>query len=87
MLGGSVGESNYKSALSLLYSMREGERVNAGLQSARARGRLGGRPKALNARQVQMLKSLASDKTNSVDEICRTLKISRSTFYRYLKAV
>src|SRR3954463_5045823 len=61
------------------------ERTHAGLAAARARGRLFGRPKALTAQQVKQLRSLAEDERNTVGEICRTLGISRATFYRYLK--
>ena len=49
------------------------ERTQAGLQSARARGRSGGRPKALTEKQVQMLRQLAANKDRSVDDICKTL--------------
>jgi DNA invertase Pin-like site-specific DNA recombinase len=60
------------------------ERTQAGLQAARARGKLGGRPKALNAKQVDMLRRLAADReNNSVEDICKTLGISRMTYYRY----
>src|SRR5215203_4919637 len=59
------------------------ERTQAGLQAARARGRTGGRRKALTEKQIQQLKQLAADKTNSVEEICKTFGISRMTFYRY----
>jgi DNA invertase Pin-like site-specific DNA recombinase len=62
------------------------ERTKAGLTAARARGKSGGRPKALTEKQVQMLNKLAADRTNSVEEICKTLEISRTTFYRYVKA-
>src|SRR3954451_22278880 len=62
------------------------ERTNAGLQSARSRGRNGGRPKKLTAKQVQMLQHLAADKKHSVSEICQTLGIGRTAFYRYLEA-
>jgi DNA invertase Pin-like site-specific DNA recombinase len=62
------------------------ERTQAGLQSARARGRTGGRPKALTPKQVQMLNNLAADPNHSIDEICRTLGIGRTTYYRYVKA-
>src|SRR2546426_990759 len=64
------------------------ERTNAGLQAARARGRLGGRPKAktLNTpKKVAMAQSLYEDKNNTIDEICKTLNISRSTLYRYIQ--
>ncbi len=61
------------------------ERTNAGLQAARARGRLGGRPKALNnPKRVAMAQSLYNDKKNTIDEICKTLQISRATLYRYI---
>lgn len=64
------------------------ERTQAGLAAARARGHVGGRPKAeaLNAPQkVQMSKALYEDKRNSVAETCWTHRISRTTFYRYMK--
>jgi DNA invertase Pin-like site-specific DNA recombinase len=64
------------------------ERTQAGLAAARARGKVGGRPRAetLNTPQkVQMAKALYTDKRNSVADICRTLRIARTTFYRYMK--
>jgi DNA invertase Pin-like site-specific DNA recombinase len=60
------------------------ERTNAGLQAARARGRNGGRPKKLTNKQIQMLQHLAADKKHSVKEICQTLGIGRTAFYRYV---
>jgi DNA invertase Pin-like site-specific DNA recombinase len=62
------------------------ERTQAGLTAARARGRKGGRPKALTPGTAKQVKTLYNDKTNTINEICRTLKISRATLYRYLKA-
>lgn len=59
------------------------ERTQAGLSSARARGRKGGRPKALSKKQEQQAKVLLKDVSVSIGEICKTLKISRSTLYRY----
>ena len=63
------------------------ERTKAGLQAARARGRLGGRPKVktLNTpKKVALAQSLYDDTNNSIDEICKTLHISRATLYRYI---
>jgi DNA invertase Pin-like site-specific DNA recombinase len=60
------------------------ERTQAGLTAARARGRKGGRPKALTPKKAQQLRTLYNDKTNTIDEICRTLNISRATLYRYI---
>ena len=63
--------------------VREG--TQAGLTAARARGRLGGRPKALHATKAQIAQALYTDKTNSITDICRTLRISRATLYRSIK--
>ena len=63
------------------------ERTKAGLSAARARGRLGGRPKALNAKKISIAQALYNDKRNSITDICKTLNISRATFYRYIKNV
>jgi DNA invertase Pin-like site-specific DNA recombinase len=61
------------------------ERTKAGLSAARARGKSGGRPKALSKSKVEMARQLHADTTSSIDEICKTLGISRTTFYRYVK--
>jgi DNA invertase Pin-like site-specific DNA recombinase len=61
------------------------ERTQAGLTAARARGRIGGRPKALTPRQIAIAQSLYDDPKNSIPEICRTLKISKVTLYRSIK--
>jgi DNA invertase Pin-like site-specific DNA recombinase len=61
------------------------ERTQAGLQAARARGRKGGRPKALNQSKAAHAQALYNDKNNSIDGICKTLNISRATLYRYIK--
>jgi DNA invertase Pin-like site-specific DNA recombinase len=60
------------------------ERTQAGLTAARARGRKGGRPKKLNQRKVEIAKELYNSRKTTVDEICRTLNISRATLYRYI---
>lgn len=62
------------------------ERTNAGLEAARARGRTGGRPRALRTpSKVAMALSLYHGKAYSIDEICEQLHISRSTLFRYVK--
>jgi DNA invertase Pin-like site-specific DNA recombinase len=61
------------------------ERTTAGLLAARARGKKGGRPKALTDRQISIAHSLYADRKASIQEICRTLKISRATLYRAIK--
>ncbi|MCA1617598.1 MAG: helix-turn-helix domain-containing protein, partial [Acidobacteria bacterium] len=64
------------------------ERTQAGLAAARARGRVGGRPRAAGfntPHKVQMAKALYADKRHRVADICRALRVSRTTLYRYLK--
>ncbi len=61
------------------------ERTRAGLKSARSRGKVGGRPKILSPKEVQMLNNMAADKSLMVSDICKTLGIGRTTFYRYVK--
>jgi DNA invertase Pin-like site-specific DNA recombinase len=62
------------------------ERTQAGLASARSRGKVGGRPKALTVKEVQILRNMANDPSLTVSDICQTLGIGRTTFYRYVKA-
>jgi DNA invertase Pin-like site-specific DNA recombinase len=65
------------------------ERTRAGLTAARARGRRGGRPKAPaldGAGKVALARALYDDPSHSIADICRTLRVSRSTLYRYLAA-
>ena len=62
------------------------ERTNAGLAAARARGRVGGRPKKLMTNgKVALTRQLFADPNQSISEICSTLEISRSTLYRYVR--
>jgi len=62
------------------------ERTQAGLKAARVRGKKGGRPKiSQNDPKVQMAKKMSKNLSISVGEICSTLKISRATYYRFLK--
>jgi DNA invertase Pin-like site-specific DNA recombinase len=61
------------------------ERTQAGLVSARSRGKVGGRPKTLSVKEVQILRNMAADKSLTVSDICKTLGIGRTTFYRYVK--
>ena len=66
------------------------ERTRAGLQAARARGRKGGRPKlgsdSAKLKKIEMAKALYADSNHSIEDICRTLHISRATLFRYVKA-
>lgn len=59
------------------------ERTNAGLQAARARGRMGGR-KPIDE-QIMARAMMMYEAKMTVDDITKTLDISRSTFYKYKK--
>ena len=61
------------------------ERTMAGLQAARARGKMGGRSKTLSSEQQKRLKQLYKDQSVSVKEICQMMSISKPTLYKYLK--
>ncbi len=61
------------------------ERTMAGLKAARARGRLGGRPKKLTAQKEKMLEVLLSDPRLTIKEISQQLGVSASTLYHYEK--
>lgn len=61
------------------------ERTRAGLDAARARGRSGGRKKvAPDNPKVLTAKRMHKNHGMSINDICKTLKISRASFYRYL---
>jgi DNA invertase Pin-like site-specific DNA recombinase len=60
------------------------ERTKAGLAAARARGRVGGRPRRLDADGRRQAVRLYDDKTQSVAAICRRLGICRQTLYNYV---
>jgi DNA invertase Pin-like site-specific DNA recombinase len=60
------------------------ERTQAGLKAARIRGRLGGRPKALDAKKTELVYRLYDEKKHTIKEICRMLGISKPSLYAYL---
>ena len=61
------------------------ERTYAGLAAARARGRQGGRPK-VDSSKILAAKRMHQDKSLPIDDICKVLKVSKPTLYRYLKS-
>ena len=60
------------------------ERTMAGLQSARARGRQGGRPSKMDERKVTLAAKLMKDPEVSVAEVCEAIGVSQATLYRYV---
>jgi len=63
------------------------ERTQAGLVAARARGRLGGRPKSLDKDKRQAVAKLYEDGKMPVMQICEMFNISKPTLYKYVKSV
>ena len=59
------------------------ERTMEGLASARARGRMGGRP-GKDKKVVEQALTLYDSRAYSVDEISKTTGISRATLYKYI---
>ncbi len=60
------------------------ERTKAGLQAARARGRVGGRKFNLSKAQVRLAEASMKNRDTSVAELCKELKITRATLYKYI---
>ena len=60
------------------------ERTLAGLEAARARGRVGGRPAALNAKDLAAARALLRDPTITVEAVAKRLGVAPSTLYRHL---
>ena len=69
------------------------ERTLAGLDSARARGRTGGRPAKLGAKEIEAARAMLGGSPGSSSgaggltfaEVCRQLGVGRSTLYRHLR--
>lgn len=60
------------------------ERTLAGLRAARARGRMGGRPRKLDTKKTELAYQLYDEKKYAVKEICQMLGVSKPTLYAYL---
>ena len=62
------------------------ERTSAGLEAARARGRVGGRTPALSKDDIAVARALLRDDSITVAEIAKRLGVARSTLYAHLPA-
>ena len=60
------------------------ERTVAGLASARARGRVGGRPFTMTPAKVRTAMAAMGKPETNVGELCEELGISRQTLYRHV---
>lgn len=58
------------------------ERTKAGLKAAKARGRLGGRPKSLTPEKEKIAKDALKDPLCDIKELAKALNVSMSTIYR-----
>lgn len=63
------------------------ERTQAGLKAARARGKTGGRPTAMDEKKIRQARALMADPVSSITDICETLRVSKSTLYKYVRPV
>ena len=60
------------------------ERTRAALAASRARGRIGGRPPALDAIKVRAARAMLASGTMTATEVARQIGCSPSTLYRHV---
>jgi len=60
------------------------ERTIAGLMSARARGRNGGRPYKMTVPKLRLAQAAMAKRGTRVGDLCRELGVSRQTLYRFV---
>jgi DNA invertase Pin-like site-specific DNA recombinase len=58
------------------------ERTRAGLMAARARGRVGGRPRSLDATKLHVAKTLMASGEMTISQIAAQVGVTPSTLYR-----
>lgn len=60
------------------------ERTMAGLQSARARGRVGGRKPTMTVAKIRLAQASMGKPGTIVADLCKELAVSRQTLYRHV---
>ncbi len=60
------------------------ERTHAGLAAARARGRVGGRPRKMTKATLRMAMAAMADPQSKASEVARRLDITTTTLYEYV---
>ena len=60
------------------------ERTKAGMASARARGRCGGRPYKMTAPKLRLAMAAMGQPETKVGDLCKELGITRQTLYRHV---
>lgn len=61
------------------------ERTLAGLKSARARGRTGGRPPKIGAKEIREINVLLADPHTTIKDVATRYGVSRTTIYKHIK--
>lgn len=82
----SIGRFFFRTIASIAELERDiiSERTKAGLESARARGRLGGRPKK-SKKKIELAIKMYNSKEHTLKEIEEATGVSKGTIYNYLK--
>lgn len=62
------------------------ERTKAGLDAARAKGRVGGRPRVMDEKKINTARALYESGNHTVAEIASMMGVGTATVYRYLAA-
>jgi DNA invertase Pin-like site-specific DNA recombinase len=60
------------------------ERTHAGLKAARARGRMGGRPRKMDTSTLLMASAAMADPNSIASEVAKRLNITTATLYTYV---
>ena len=60
------------------------ERTLAGLSSARARGRNGGRPYTMTPAKLRLAQAAMAKRDTKVSDLCKELGVTRQTLYRFV---
>jgi DNA invertase Pin-like site-specific DNA recombinase len=63
------------------------ERTRAGLEAARARGRIGGRTRKLDEKQIREIRAMLRDPQVNVSDVAKRYGVSRTTVYTYVGVV
>lgn len=63
------------------------ERTRAGLEAAKAKGKVGGRPPKVDAKKLKTIKSLLASGDHSRADIARMVDISPATLYRVIQTL
>lgn len=61
------------------------ERTMAGLKAARARGKPGGRPPKIGAKEIREINLLLADPNTTVTDVANRFGVSRTTIYKHVK--